>query len=83
VLNPQDTVNILQAVDLIRQMISNISSSSLGSHIQNINSSTEMQELNQNIQIEANFPNATSENDIREAILSLTNNVAQYAHRKK
>jgi hypothetical protein len=64
-------------------MISNISSSSLGSHIQNINSSTEMQELNQNIQIEANFPNATSENDIREAILSLTNNVAQYAHRKK
>ena len=83
VLNPQDTVNILQAVDLIRQMISNISSSSLGSHIQNINSSTEMQELNQNIQIEASFPNATSENDIREAILSLTNNVAQYAHRKK
>lgn len=83
VLNPQDTVNILQAVDLIRQMISNISSSSLGSHIQNINSSTEMQELNQNIQIEANFPNATNENDIREAILSLTNNVAQYAHRKK
>ena len=83
VLNPQDTINILQAVDLIRQMISNISSSSLGSHIQNINSSTEMQELTQNIQIEANFPNATSENDIREAILSLTNNVAQYAHRKK
>ena len=40
------------------------------------------QALDQNVHIEANFPNVTDHNEIEMALSNLVNQAAQYANRK-
>ena len=40
-------------------------------------------EINQNVKIEATFPNVSNHSEIEEAFNNLVNEAAQYAYRKK
>ena len=77
VLNAQDTENILSAVSMMRSMISNICSQSLG-QIQNSESAFE-----QNVHIEASFPNVSSTHEIEAALNNLVNAATQHIHNNK
>lgn len=94
VLNSDDTKNILNAVDMVRQlsslsieqMIANAIAGALKglndignvSNVSNTNSSN----TNNNISIYADFPNANNVNEIKEALLSLPNLANQYISRQ-
>jgi hypothetical protein len=80
VLNSSDTQNILQAVELVRDIFSGLTQAVKNNNLDLHSITQDKQDLNQHVQIEAHFPNATNENDIRNAILGLTNSVIQYAH---
>ena len=87
VLNASDTQNILKAVESVRAMTAAMkgatlaeavgSISSIGKSIETANSKVDL-----NVNITAEFPNATSADEIREAILGLNNQVLHYTHRK-
>lgn len=77
VLNAQDTENILSAVSMMRSMLSNIGSQSLG-QIQNSESAFE-----QNVHIEASFPNVSSTHEIEAALNNLVNAATQHIHNNK
>ena len=86
VLNADDTKNILNAVDIVRTISKHIEqqaqSAMLGfaskatSH-SGISESQTIQ-VEQDVIIRAEFPNATDQNEIKEAILGLVNYTAQY-----
>ena len=82
VLNPEDTVNILNTVALMRELaqwvgqsvfnrLAGVSAGSIGNFE---NSSTT---LDQNVHIEATFPNVTNSNEIEEALKNLVNVASQ------
>ena len=77
VLNAQDTENILGAVSMMRNMLSNIGSQSL-EQIQNSESAFE-----QNVHIEASFPNVSSTHEIEAALNNLVNAATQHIHSNK
>jgi hypothetical protein len=88
VLNQHDTANLLQAVNLVRditQMLTfNASAMSaglgtLGPGIVNGGGSY----LDQNVTIHAEFPNATNHSEIEEAFNNLIGLASQYAGRKQ
>ena len=85
VLNATDTQNILAAVEMIRSISGNnmanllgkTGTSGLGFNISaDYNPTTE-----QRVEIQATFPNATDADDIRTALLGLSDKAFQYAHR--
>ena len=85
VLNKEDTKNILDTVNIVRSISSNISKGlaglmsslfGLGSN-PNISNSTSTSS-NNTFNITAEFPNASNVEDIQEAILSLPNLASQY-----
>ena len=83
VLNAMDTQNILAAVSLMRDMtkgsmmgLSNINS--LGMVSNSYNPVTE-----QRVEIQASFPNATDAEDIRQALINLSDNAYQYSYRTR
>ena len=87
VLNAQDTINILAAVDAVRQIteqlkgagLNNISSiSKSGLKTNNANDTIE-----QTVEITANFPNASSTQEIEQAFRDLTTQSFQFAHKNK
>lgn len=84
ILNESDTKNILDAVSIIRNMssIAQNSLSSMGktSLINNINS-TYNPLTEQRVDIQASFPNATDAEDIRQALIGLSDQAYQYAHK--
>ena len=84
VLNESDTKNILDAVSIIRNMssIAQDSLSSMGktSLTNNINS-TYNPLTEQRVDIQASFPNATDAEDIRQALIGLSDRAYQYAHK--
>lgn len=94
VLNSDDTKNILNAVDMVRQlsslsieqMIANAIAGALKglSDIGNVSnvSNTNSSNTNNNISIYADFPNANDVNEIKEALLSLPNLANQYISRQ-
>jgi hypothetical protein len=91
VLNKEDTSNMLQAVDIVRQIASTLSSldgSSLSNLLEsyqpkvNIPQFDNDQTIEQQIHMEVSFPNATDKNEIQEAILGLSNKVSQYIGKK-
>lgn len=87
VLNAADTENILKAVESVRAMTSAMKGVSLAEavgSIGNIGRSIESMNgtVDQNVSITAEFPNATSADEIKEALLGLNNQVLHYAHRK-
>lgn len=77
VLNAQDTENILSAVSMMRNMLSNIGSQGLG-QIQNSGNA-----LEQNVHIEASFPNVSSTYEIEAALNNLVNAATQHIHKNK
>lgn len=86
VLNETDTANILNAVNMIRAMTAGLKSGALNSVLSSINSFSGMnsqssQDLEQNIHIDANFPNVKDASEIEQAILSLADQATQYVHK--
>lgn len=82
VLNAMDTENILAAVSLMRDItkgsMMGLSSSigGFGTASSSYNPITE-----QRVEIQASFPNATDAEDIRQALIGLSDRAYQYAHR--
>lgn len=77
VLNAQDTENILSAVSMMRNILSNIGSQGLG-QIQSSGNA-----LEQNVHIEASFPNVSSTHEIETALNNLVNAATQHIHKNK
>lgn len=97
VLNQQDTANILSAVSAVRTLeptllraieqmldVSAMNSlRSMGSSLSTVSSFTaEPGVLEQMLNITAEFPNATDQNEIREAILGLANYATQFVNKR-
>ena len=89
VLNESDTRNILDSVSILREVLHNMGSS-LFEKLSNITSGkqtnklqTSENELEQNVHIEATFPNVNSKRQIEEAFNDLVNLAAQRAMRRK
>jgi hypothetical protein len=89
VLNSSDTENILNAVQLVKNMdslLSALSSSVLGrvssltAGLGSISADYSSEPLEQNVKIEATFPNVQSSNEIEEALNNLVNRASQYAY---
>ena len=87
-LNPEDTVNFLNATHLLRDIVDIIDINALrnqvsvlpylfGNYIQGNGG-----ELQQHVQIEAHFPGVTDRHEIEEAFNNLVNTASQYANRK-
>lgn len=84
ILNETDTENILKAVELVREFATEMKSgftSSIMDMISNIKPSKneDISEVQQEVHITAEFPNATSAKDIEDALLSLNDRSIQYA----
>ena len=88
ILNANDTANFLDALNVSRELVNrviemNARASSFGigglspSSIQDF-----AQNLEQQVTIAAEFPNAVDHNEIEEAFASLINTASQYANRK-
>lgn len=89
VLNKQDTSNILMAVSIVRTLSAKLSGmtnnmmNSINSH--NAAAAIPIQDktLEQNVKIEASFPNVKNSNDIEQALNNLVNTASMYAMRTK
>lgn len=97
VLNSEDTRNMLQAVNVVRQLDTNTLALLVSTLETSVNSlmafmgsnyhasgvsGYSSSTLDQNVQITAEFPNVTSSNEIEEAFNSLVNRAAQFAMQK-
>ncbi len=85
VLNADDTENMLASIQLVRQIAKQLDFNS--QQISTLSSSgftVSSQDgiLEQNVRIEASFPNATDRYEIQEAFNTLVNVASQYANRK-
>ena len=79
VLNAEDTKNILSAVELVRDVMSGINTtSSIGKAIGN-NSFNNA--VDQRVEINATFPGVTEAIEIKRALEQLADNAYQEAHR--
>ena len=87
VLNAKDTKNMLSAVNILRTITANLGESiferianipvGINKSLQHLNSET----LEQNVHIEASFPNVTKSTEIEDAIKNLVNIASQRALR--
>ena len=89
VLNADDTKNILSAVDMIRSISKTIDLNAIaaGSIFASPNSAYKSSfgsrdSLEQNVHIQAEFPNVSDHNEIEEALNNLVERAAQFAGRK-
>ena len=88
VLNEGDTENFLQSMNLLDKIVAAIDLHSMNAQLGGLLSSPSiggMQEqgiLEQQVHIEASFPNATNHSEIEEAFKNLVNQASQYANRK-
>ena len=84
VLNENDTKNFLEGTHILREISSSLQGS-LYNRIGNIGLNslipTDKEELEQNVHIEASFPNVNSKKEIEEAFNDLVNLAAQRAMR--
>ena len=81
VLNADDTKNMLSTVEVVRNIMSNINQlPSLG---KNISSSTLNNDVEQRVEINANFPGVTTALEIERALTELADNAYQYANKYK
>ena len=93
VLNKQDTPNILAAVSIVRDMasvLSNLESAAfsqmsglMSATVQAPNIGIPAQTLEQDVRIEANFPNVSNSNEIEQAFNNLVNAASQHAFNTK
>ena len=81
VLNEDDTRNLLSIVQAARDMVSNMGVTGTYSSIKElVTQSVSGGDVSQNVTISAEFPNATSVDDIKEAIMSLPGVALQHVH---
>lgn len=86
VLNAQDTKNMLNAMAIVRQVTNSIGSSVLAklSSLSANNLSNDVfdgNQLEQNVHIDATFPNVTNSHEVEDAINNLVNMATQRIHR--
>lgn len=86
VLNESDTSNFLIASGILRDIAKLIDINSIANRLTGIsdiwnNNLNTSNNLEQSVQIEAHFPNATDKNEIEEAFNNLINTATQYAYR--
>lgn len=85
-LNAADTQNILAAVDLVRQMTDELKVASLNTTFNNYNR-TQTQgitdTIEQRVEIAAEFPNASSADEIKQALLNLSDAAMRYSYRER
>lgn len=90
VLNRNDTSNLLQGIQILRNIVDSVGSSmmsrmsdlSSGIGINN-NIPTNSDTLEQNVHIEANFPNVESSKEIEDALNNLVNVASQRVYRRR
>ena len=85
VLNASDTANMLDIVNIVRDIMQQIDAQVLysrGHRFDLPRIETRAETLEQNVHIEANFPNATSHQEIEQAFDNLINLASQYANKK-
>ena len=86
VLNATDTENMLNAVNALRNITDSIGAMMLG-RLANITApgvgNIEDGTLEQNVHIDASFPNVTSSQEIENALNNLVNAATQHIHSKK
>ena len=87
VLNANDTQHILDAVDIVRDIVETLKGSSLASSLGTLSSGRYLNNSNnpieQRVSIEATFPNATNADEIERALLSLSDSAFQYAYKTR
>jgi len=89
VLNAHDTENMLNTIQMVRDIVASIDTRAAAAGAVNINNAyanaatVGPQSFDQNVHIEANFPNATDHNEIELALTNLVNRASQYVGRKK
>ena len=87
VLNSTDTENILAVVDMVRNMTQTLKAGLGSSMTTMLNQMASqfadlpLQEMKQDVNIEATFPNVHDAAEIEQAILNLNNEVAQYMYK--
>ena len=87
VLNAADTSNLLASVDLLHNILQVIDVQSMTRQLSGILSSPQFfnnnsQTLEQQVYIEAHFPDATDRNELEAAFNNIINQASQYANRK-
>ena len=88
VLNPDDTTNFLASLEILREIMNVIDLHSAYAQLSGLLSSpvyhdyNEPQILEQQVHIEASFPNVTNHSEIEEAFNNLINATSQYINRK-
>ena len=88
ILNSDDTLNFLNAAEILRRVSDRIdleamtNSVSLAPFMGMLSSPIADNTLQQQVMIEANFPNVQNRNEIEEAISNLINTASQYANIK-
>jgi hypothetical protein len=89
VLNAGDTENFLASMDLLDKIVSAINLYSANAQFGGLLSSPSLGNidndngpLEQQVHIEASFPNVQNRNEIEEAFNTLVNRASQYANRK-
>lgn len=94
VLNDDDTANFLTAIGIVRDMagmLNNLNANvmdrlfglSSGFAVPTSGISTDSEALEQNVHIDASFPNVRDSREIEEALNNLVNTASQYAFRNK
>lgn len=89
VLNAHDTENFLKTVDIVRQIAQTIdlnalvSAGGIGKGLHSAGVNSQSQDLQQQVHITAEFPNATDKNEIIKAFDNVINLAAQYANKKR
>ena len=88
ILNKSDTKNMLSAISVLRDLVSKIELNSLMAMTTNIQSPFALTSektsdtIQQNVTIQADFPNVQDHNEIEQALNSLTLKASQYVNRK-
>lgn len=88
VLNADDTSNFLKAVNIVREIAQTIDLRSgsmfrgIGPYLPPVVGSETQGVVDQQVSIQASFPNVVSHNEIEEAFNNLINTSVQYANRK-
>lgn len=87
VLNEHDTENMLKIIQAVRSITSELRTGVLNGLSSNFNAgityTQSPQDIQQQVQIDANFPNVTSSNEIENAILGLIDQTPQYVMRTR
>ena len=88
VLNASDTDNFLAGMEMLDNIVKTIDLYSMNAQLGGILSSpsfgfnNKIEPIEQNVHIEAHFPEATDRNEITEAINTLVNQASQFVNRK-